>query len=109
MPSPGQRAVSVVIGGATLLLTVAVALVLAMAPAAGQDRVQELAERLRCPVCTSVSVAESPSDTAVAMRQVIEDQVAAGRSDDEIEASFRARYGDWAGIEALAREAAGLS
>ena len=38
MPSPGQRAVSVVIGGATLLLTVAVALVLAMAPAAGQDR-----------------------------------------------------------------------
>ncbi|GAA1851424.1 cytochrome c-type biogenesis protein [Pseudonocardia alni] len=99
MPSPGQRAVSVVIGGATLLLTVAVALVLAMAPAAGQDRVQELAERLRCPVCTSVSVAESPSDTAVAMRQVIEDQVAAGRSDDEIEAYFRARYGDWAVID----------
>ncbi|WP_226367015.1 cytochrome c-type biogenesis protein [Pseudonocardia sp. ICBG162] len=87
------------IGGTTLLLTVAVALVLAMAPAAGQDRVQELAERLRCPVCTSVSVAESPSDTAVAMRQVIEDQVAAGRSDDEIEAYFRARYGDWAVID----------
>ncbi|ALE76958.1 cytochrome C biosynthesis protein (plasmid) [Pseudonocardia sp. EC080625-04] len=87
------------IGGTTLLLTVAVALVLAMAPAAEQDRVQELAERLRCPVCTSVSVAESPSDTAVAMRQVIEDQVAAGRSDDEIEAYFRARYGDWAVID----------
>ncbi|MEU9822938.1 cytochrome c-type biogenesis protein CcmH [Pseudonocardia alni] len=87
------------IGGATLLLTVAVALVLAMAPAAGEDRVQELAERLRCPVCTSVSVAESPSDTAVAMRQVIEDQVAVGRSDDEIEAYFRARYGDWAVID----------
>ncbi|OZM76440.1 cytochrome c-type biogenesis protein CcmH [Pseudonocardia sp. MH-G8] len=59
------------------------------------DRVQELAERLRCPVCKSVSVAESPSDTATAMRQVVAEQVAAGRTDREIVGFFRARYGDW--------------
>lgn len=91
--------VSVGIGAVTLLLSGAVALVLAMTPPTGQDRAQDLAERLRCPVCTSVSVAESPSETAVAMRQVIENQVAAGRSDAEIMNYFRVRYGTWAVID----------
>lgn len=59
------------------------------------DRVQDLAQALRCPVCQSVSIADSPSEQAVAMRQVVAEQVAEGLSDSEIVAFFRARYGDW--------------
>ncbi|WP_233520268.1 cytochrome c-type biogenesis protein CcmH [Prauserella sp. PE36] len=59
------------------------------------DRAYELEQRLRCPVCKSVSIAESPAETAEAMRAVVADQVAAGRGDQEIIDYFRARYGDW--------------
>ncbi|WP_225232410.1 cytochrome c-type biogenesis protein [Klenkia terrae] len=59
------------------------------------DRAYELEQRLRCPVCKSVSIAESMSDTAVAMRATVSEQVDAGRSDQEIVAYFTARYGDW--------------
>lgn len=60
-----------------------------------QDRVRAVASRLRCPVCSSESVADSPSGTAREMTEVIEEQVAAGRSDGEVLAFFRERYGDW--------------
>ncbi|MBJ7451802.1 MAG: cytochrome c-type biogenesis protein CcmH [Blastococcus sp.] len=59
------------------------------------DRAYELEQRLRCPVCKSVSIAESMSDTAVAMRATVDDQIEAGRSDQEIIAYFTERYGDW--------------
>ncbi|SMD25501.1 cytochrome c-type biogenesis protein [Lentzea albidocapillata] len=59
------------------------------------DRAYELEQRLRCPVCKSVSIADSPSDTAQAMRQVVRDQIAAGRTDDQVIDHFRARYGGW--------------
>lgn len=67
------------------------------------DRGYELQQRLRCPVCTSVSIAESQSDTAVAMRRAVDEQIAAGRSDAQIIDYFRARYGDWVLIDPPAR------
>ncbi|MBW0108834.1 cytochrome c-type biogenesis protein CcmH [Pseudonocardia sp. KRD-182] len=85
--------VAIVIAVLGLLAVTVVALATSTRPA--PDRAQELAERLRCPVCKSVSIAESQSDTAVAMRGVVAEQVAAGRSDPEIVDYFRARYGDW--------------
>ncbi len=60
-----------------------------------QDRAYELEQRLRCPVCKSVSIAESPSETAEVMRLAVAQQVTAGRSDEQIIDYFRARYGDW--------------
>ncbi len=67
-----------------------------VAGAAGQgDRAYELEQRLRCPVCKTVSIAESTSDTAVAMRATVAEQVEDGRSDQEIIAWFTERYGDW--------------
>jgi len=57
------------------------------------DRAAELDARLRCPVCKSVSIADSPAETASAMRLVVREQVAAGRSDAEILAYFEERYG----------------
>lgn len=59
------------------------------------DRAQELAERLRCPVCQGESIADSPASMAREMRSLVEEQVEAGRSDAEVLAFFRARYGDW--------------
>ena len=83
-----------VAGGILLLLAVVVAgLLLNSGPA--PDRAYELQQRLRCPVCTTVSIAESQSDTAIAMRTSVEEQIAAGRSDTEIIAYFTDRYGGW--------------
>ena len=59
------------------------------------DRVRELELQLRCPVCKSVSIAESGSETALAMRAEVAGQVRSGRTDQEIIDYFRARYGDW--------------
>ena len=83
-----------VLGGILVLLGVVVAGLLA-GPDGSTDRAYELQQRLRCPVCKTVSIAESMSDTAVAMRETVEDQIEAGRSDDEIIAYFTARYGEW--------------
>jgi cytochrome c-type biogenesis protein CcmH len=58
------------------------------------DRVAALGQRIRCPVCTSESIADSPADTARAMMEIVAEQVADGRTDDEIIAFFKARYGD---------------
>ena len=96
----GSLAVAITIIG--LLAVTVVTLVSAGRPPT--DRVQELAQQLRCPVCKSVSIAESPSDTATAMRQVVAEQVAAGRSDAEIIGYFRARYGDWVWLDPPARD-----
>jgi cytochrome c-type biogenesis protein CcmH len=64
-------------------------------PTRSPDRTRALASRLRCPVCQAESVADSPSETAQQMNQLIGDQVAEGRSDKQILAFFRARYGEW--------------
>lgn len=60
-----------------------------------ENRAYELQQRLRCPVCQSVSIADSPSETAQTMRTAVAEQVAAGRSDEQIINYFRARYGTW--------------
>lgn len=72
-------------------------------PAGDVDRAFALEQRLRCPVCKSVSIADSPSETATAMRQEVAEQVAAARSDEEILGYFRARYGDWVVLDPPAR------
>lgn len=77
-----------------LLLTVVVVGISTTDPAP-RDRAQELEQRLRCPVCKTVSIAESPSETASEMRRIVAEQVNAKRSDEEIIAYFENRYGEW--------------
>ena len=55
----------------------------------------EVSKGLRCPVCQGLSVADSPSTTAVAMKGRIRDFVAAGYTEEQIEAYFIDRYGEW--------------
>jgi len=77
--------------------------VLAMAQAAPQtvqedplDRqVLEIAKDLRCAVCQNQPVSESNADLAKDMRQVIREQLQAGKSRDEIVNYFVTRYGDY--------------
>lgn len=52
-----------------------------------------LAHHLRCVVCQNQTVAESNAPLAADMRQVIREQLRAGRADAEIVAFFEQRYG----------------
>ena len=81
--------------GLTLVLAAVIVAGLVTADSRPPDRVRSLASRLRCPVCQAESVADSPSETAREMTTLIAEQVEAGRSDEEILAFFRQRYGDW--------------
>jgi cytochrome c-type biogenesis protein CcmH len=79
------------------LAALAVALALGARPheVTGAERVDRITSELRCPVCQGLSVKDSPSETAREMRTLVERRVSEGRSDAEIEAEFRAAYGDW--------------
>ncbi len=60
-----------------------------------ENRVFEIAAKLRCPICTSESVADSSVQLAVQMREIIQEQLDDGRTEPEILAFFQERYGDW--------------
>lgn len=78
-------------------------LLLLAGTAAGQlelePRVFEIAAKLRCPVCTSESVAQSAAETSVRMREIIAEKLRAGESEAQILAYFQERYGDWILLE----------
>ena len=70
----------------------------APAPAAAQineQTVHDVASQLRCVVCQSLSVADSPSETANQMRGIIRERLVAGESPEQIRAYFVEKYGDW--------------
>jgi len=71
-----------------------VVVLLASSPPADADRVHALASRLRCPVCDSESIADSPSTIARDLYTLIEEQVAGGATNDEIVDFFVATYGE---------------
>jgi cytochrome c-type biogenesis protein CcmH len=56
-------------------------------------------------VCQGESIQESPAELAKQMRQVVREQLAAGRSGEEVKAYFVSRYGEWILLEPKARGA----
>lgn len=58
------------------------------------DRVREVASRLMCPVCAGRTVAESPSELAGQMRDLIRRKLEQGESPEQIVAYFVDRYGE---------------
>lgn len=90
-----ERSRQWLLGGLILALLGVATLGLLRGPAPEPDRVATLESRLRCPTCKTVSIAESPSQTAADMRRIVAEQVAAGRSDEEIVGYFTGRYGPW--------------
>jgi cytochrome c-type biogenesis protein CcmH/NrfF len=58
-------------------------------------QVKEVASQLRCVVCQGLSIQDSPSSLAQEMRALVREQLADGRSPDEVKAYFVERYGEW--------------
>lgn len=85
------------------LWIVVTALLLGSASAAAQERLddaqtaryQVLIEELRCLVCQNQTIAESNAPLAKDLRDQVERQILAGRSDEQILAYMTARYGDF--------------
>jgi cytochrome c-type biogenesis protein CcmH len=82
---------------ATALVVLAAALVFAARPheATADERIDQITTELRCPVCQGLSVKDSSSETARQMRDLVAQRVREGRTNAEIQAEFRAAYGDW--------------
>ena len=57
------------------------------------QRTQEVASLLRCPVCQGMSVADSPSTVALDMKHQVRDMLAKGYTQEQILASFEQSYG----------------
>lgn len=54
-----------------------------------------LASQLRCPVCQGLSIQDSPAELAKQMRAIARQQLAEGRSPEDVRKYFIARYGEW--------------
>jgi cytochrome c-type biogenesis protein CcmH len=67
----------------------------ATAAAVSEEQVQAIASQLRCVVCQNLSVADSPSDMARQMRDLIRERLAAGDTPAQVETYFVQRYGEW--------------
>lgn len=85
-------------GWALGLVAVVVLLALGARPApvegTSQDRLHRIAEQLKCLKCSGESVASSQSGFAQTMRAAIEEQMRAGKSDDEIFTAMAQAYGE---------------
>jgi cytochrome c-type biogenesis protein CcmH len=64
-----------------------------------EARTERLATILRCPVCQGLSIEDSPSELSQQMRALVKEQVASGKSDEEVKAYFVGRYGEWILLE----------
>jgi cytochrome c-type biogenesis protein CcmH len=62
---------------------------------AQEARARTLFHQVRCVVCQNESIDDSEADLAHDLRQLIRSQVAAGKSDAEIQAFLVSKYGDF--------------
>jgi cytochrome c-type biogenesis protein CcmH/NrfF len=93
-----MRSLVLPVAAAALLALAAVAALQVLRPAepptaAGQAAT--IAAELRCPDCEALSVAESRTVAAAAIRTEIAEELAAGRNAAEIRRHFVERYGEW--------------
>jgi cytochrome c-type biogenesis protein CcmH len=92
------RKLALPIAIAALLALSGLVLVEVLHPSASPTRTEQarqIAAELRCPDCQALSVAESDTAAAAAIRRQIVEQLAAGQSPAQVRAYFVARYGEW--------------
>lgn len=58
-------------------------------------RTTEVASGLRCPVCQGLSISDSPSELAQEMKGLVREQLASGKTPDEVRQYFIDKYGEW--------------
>jgi cytochrome c-type biogenesis protein CcmH len=68
-----------------------------------EARVRQVASELRCPVCQGESIQDSPAALAQEMKAIVREQLAAGRTPDEVKAYFVEKYGEWILLRPKAR------
>jgi len=88
------RAIPTVLPVAVAGLVWLLALPVVAAPV-DENTVHAIAAELRCVVCQSLSVADSPSETAHQMRAIIRERLDAGDSPEQVKAYFVDKYGPW--------------
>ena len=66
-----------------------------LADPALEARARALMREIRCVVCQSQSIDESDADIAANLRNIVREQIAAGKSEAEIRDYLTARYGDF--------------
>ena len=66
-----------------------------LADAAQEARAQALFNDIRCVVCQHESIADSPAGIAADMRSLVREEIAAGRSDQQVRDDLVRRYGDF--------------
>jgi len=66
-----------------------------LADGAQEARAKALFQAIRCVVCQSEPIADSPAEVARDMRRTVREEIASGKSDDEIIALMVSRYGDF--------------
>lgn len=81
-------------GVVTVALAAVVVVGLIQGDRTDEDRARAIGSRVKCPVCQGVAIADSPSETARAMMDVVEERIADGWSDDQIIDYFSERYTD---------------
>src|SRR5690349_11814961 len=64
-------------------------------PKSAAGRAEAIASDLRCPVCQGLSIADSHSETADAIKEDIRRRVDAGESDAAIKQHYIDSYGEW--------------
>lgn len=60
-----------------------------------EQRTNEIARLLRCPVCQGLAVADSPAEMAVNMKGQVRDLLARGYTEQQILAYFEQSYGEF--------------
>lgn len=64
-----------------------------------EQRTQEVAAGLRCPVCQGLSIADSPSEMAVNMKAEVRSMLAKGYTREQIETYVVRSYGEFVLLE----------
>jgi cytochrome c-type biogenesis protein CcmH/NrfF len=59
------------------------------------EQFRDVAKELRCPTCTGLSVLESDAKFSVQIKELVKEQVEAGKNKSEILQFFTDRYGPW--------------
>ena len=59
-----------------------------------EARTSRVASELRCPVCQGLSIEDSPSDMARDMRGIVKEQLAEGKTPEEVKEYFVRGYGE---------------
>lgn len=62
-------------------------------------RAKAISSRLRCPVCQGESIQDSPAELSSQMKALVREQLASGKTDEEVFGYFVEKYGQWILLE----------